>query len=130
MNLEYRFKQIDKNIYNISRPLCLKNSQSVNADGGEAVELFKIRAHAAVRWGMVQATVEVSGNCAAEILFYNSAGQICSRSGKFNITQGENNCMSLFYYRGSDEVTVKVWADNAFMIGEGRALAVISGARA
>lgn len=130
MNWEDRFKQIDKNIYNISRPLYLKNSQRVNAGGGEESELFKIRPLAAVRWGIVQVTLEVPGNCTAEILFYNSAGQICSRSGKCNITQGGNSCISLFHYRGSDEVTVKVWADDAFAIGEGNAVAIISGARA
>ncbi len=128
MDVNEKFDDIDRKIYALSRPLYLANQSGVALLSGSA-ELFRMKALAAVRWGTVQVSISVPQTCKAELVFYDSAGEVCYRSGEFNLVQGDNSVMSLFYYKGNDEVTVKLESTCTFSVKAGGAVAIINGAR-
>ena len=127
MNLNEKFDDIDRKIYSLSRPLYVSNNKAAAVSGG-AVELFKIKAVAAVRWGIVRALVSVPQACGIEIVFYDSGGNVCYRSGTFNLVQGTNSIITPFYYKGNDAVSVKLEASGTFNLELGDAVAIINGA--
>ncbi|MBR3750581.1 MAG: hypothetical protein IKK58_02315 [Clostridia bacterium] len=126
MKIKDRLNELEMAVYCLSRPLFIKNSQSITLQGEQ--ELFRIKAGGAVRWGMLHVKPIAAAPCALRVKIYDPRG-LCSSSGQFWLIAGENAVSYPIYYKGSGELSVRVECEGASIAAEG-AVAVISGGRA
>lgn len=126
--IKERIDQLEMTVYCLSRPLFKSSTKNILVNGEE--ELFKVRAGGVVRWGIIHIKPVAVQPCGLSIRIYDSDGNLQISSGSFRLLTGENAISFPFYYKGTSELTVKVFTDGEVSIYAEDASAVVSGGKA